>query len=222
MGPGSPGMQQQGNSDPGQMMGDMMKNQQQQQQQQQQQRAGNRAGGGAGGRGGAMAAGGGGRPGLGPGGGPAPGAGGGLGPGAAGGGNPADDGPVDVNTPEGAVRGFLSALKAKNADRLSEATALRAARDSAGKNQEIFDKIIKVTISDSEMDELSKKLDGYQVAFENPQSSTGNIDVIVTKRGENSGHLQRKITTRKEKKGWGVLDIGPEQNFTGRRRASSK
>ncbi len=228
MGPGAPGTQQ-GNSDPSQMMGDMMKNQQQQQQQQMQKRAGGMAGGpgGRGGVGAGMAGAGGGRPGLGPGGGgAAPGAGG-LGPGAAGGGNQADDGPVNVNTPEGAVRGFLSALKGKNADKLSEATALRAARDSSAKNQEIFDKIIKVTISDSELDDLAKKLDGYQISGENPQTSTGKVDVIVQKSGNNGTYYKRKITVRREKKGWGVLDIGPEQPFKplgnmGRRRTPAK
>jgi hypothetical protein len=203
----------QGGGNPGSMMADMMKNQQKQQMAQ-------RGGGRAGGPG--MAGG----PGLGPGGGPAAGAGG-VGAGAAGGDNPADDGPVNVNTPEGAVRGFLSALKAKNADRLSEATALRAARDSAGKNQDIFDKIIKVTISDSELDDLAKKLDGYQISGENPQTSTGKVDIIVMKAGDNGSRLQRKITARREKKGWGVLDIGPEHEFRplgnmGRRRTPSK
>ncbi len=215
MGPGAPGMQQ-GGSDPSQMMkrGGMM--------------AGGPGGpGGPGGRGGGMAAGGaGGRPGLGPGGGAAPGAGG-LGPGAAGGGNNADNGPADVRTPEGAVRGFLNALKAKNADQLAEATALRAARDSAAKNQEIFDKIIKLTLSDSELDDLAKKLDGYRIAGENPQTSTGKVDVIVQKNGKNGTYYKRKITARREKKGWGVLDIGPEQPFKplgnmGRRRTPGK
>ncbi len=194
MGPGSAGMQGQ-NADPSKMMGDMMKNQQKQMQ---------RGGpAGAGGRGGPGMAAGGGAPG---GGGP------GQGPGAAGG-DRDDDGPVNVNTPEGAVKSFLSALKARNADRLSESTALRAARDSAGKNQEMFDKIIKVTISDSELDDLAKKMEGYQIAGENPQTSTGRVDVVVQKSGQNGTYYKRKITARREKKGWGVLDIGPEQPF---------
>ncbi len=132
-----------------------------------------------------------------------------------------------MNTPEGVVKSFLSALKARNADRLSESTALRAARDSAGKNQEMFDKIIKVTMSDSEIDELARKLDGYQIAGENPQTSTGRVDIVVQKSGKNGTYYKRKITARREKKGWGVLDIGPEQPFKpmgnmGRRRTPSK
>jgi hypothetical protein len=199
----------QGGGDATKMMADMMK---QQQQQQMQQRGGGRGGAMLGAPGGGRGGGPGGRggPGLGPGGG-APG-GGGLGAGG-GAGNQADDGPADVRTPQGAVRSFLNALKAKDADRLSESTALRAARDSAAKNRELFDKIIKVTISDSELDELAKKLEGYKVAGENPQTSTGKADVVVQKSGDNGVYYKRRITARREKKGWGVLDIGPAQPF---------
>jgi hypothetical protein len=209
MGPGSAGMQGAG-ADPSKMMGDMMKNQQKQMQQ----RGGGPAGGPAGGPGGKGGAGGPGAP------------GGGQGPGAPGG-DRDDDVAVNVNTPEGAVRSFLSALKARNADRLCEATALRAARDSAGKNQDTFDKIIKLTLSDSELDDLAKKMDGYQISGENPQTSTGRVDVVVQKRGANGGYFVRKITARREKKGWGVLDIGPAQEFKsmgnmGRRRTPSR
>ncbi len=74
--------------------------------------------------------------------------GGAPGPGGAAG---VDDGPVDVRTPEGAVKTFLSALKARDADRLSEATARRATIESATKNQELFTKIIDVSLPESEL-----------------------------------------------------------------------
>ena len=156
------------------------------------------------------------------------GAGPGAGPGAApgGGNNQVDAGPADVRTPQGAVRTFLSALKAKDADRLSEATARRAAVDASGtKNQEMFDKILQLTLPDSDLDDLSKKMDGYQIAGENPQKSTGRVDVVVQKNNDDGSYSRRRITARREKKGWGVMDIGPEQVFktlgATRRRSSS-
>jgi hypothetical protein len=140
-----------------------------------------------------------------------------AGPGGAGPGGTSkvDEGPADVRTAVGAVRTFLNALKAKDADRLSEATARRAALESSGKNQDLFSKILEVSLSDSELDDLAKKFDGYQLAFENPQKSTAKIEVVVQKPGDSGNYFRRKITVRREKKGWGVLDIGPEQNFKG-------
>jgi hypothetical protein len=135
--------------------------------------------------------------------------------GGAGGAATKDEGPADTTSPLGAVRTFLNALKAKDADRLSEATAQRAASEASGKNQETFDKILKVSLSETELDDLAKKLEGYQIAGENPQKSTGRIDVVVQKNGENGSYYRRKITARREKKGWGVLDISGEQRFAG-------
>jgi hypothetical protein len=173
-------------------MADMMKSQSQMQRQMGQMGRGNMPGGPPG----AMAA-----------------AGGAPGTGAPGGGL-ADTGPADFHSPEGAVRSFLNALKAKDLDRLNESTALRASREaSSTKNQELFQKIIDLNLSDSELDEIAKKLDGFSIAGENPPKSTGRVDVIIQKARERSGYVRRKVTVRHEKKGWGVLDIGAEQVF---------
>jgi len=110
----------------------------------------------------------------------------------------------------------LNALKAKDLDRLNESTALRASVPHEGgtaKNQELFQKIIDLSLSDSDLDDLAKKLEGFAVAGENPQRSTGRIDVVIRKTGEHGGYILRKVTVRREKKGWGVLDIGPSQEF---------
>ncbi len=93
----------------------------------------------------------------------------------------ADAGPADFHSPEGAVKAFLDALKAKDLDRLNESTALRAAIEASAKNQELFQKIFELTLSDSELDELAKKLEGYTIAGENPPKSTGRVDVILQK-----------------------------------------
>jgi hypothetical protein len=141
------------------------------------------------------------------------GAGAGGGPGAAGK-AAEDDAPADFHSPPGAVRAFLSALKAKDADRLNEATALRAqSESSSSRNREIFKKIWDLALSDSEFDDLSKKMADYQVAGENPQQSTGRVGVIIQKPGKNGAFFRRLVTVRHEKKGWGVFDIGPETEF---------
>jgi hypothetical protein len=187
MGPGSPGQQ---GMDPSKQMAGMQQQMQAQMQKNQQMQPG-MAGRGAGMAGGDTA-----------------GAGGG-------GANNVDQGPADTSSARGAVRTFLSALKAKDADRLSEATAQRAATDSSAKNRETFTKILEVSLSDSELDGLAKSLDGYQIAGENPPKSTGKIDVVIQKSGDNGGYSRRRVTARREKKGWGVLDISPEQRFPG-------
>ncbi len=68
-------------------------------------------------------------------------------------------------------------------------------------------------------------MEGYQIAGENPQKSTGRADVVVRKNNDDGSYSQRRITARREKKGWGVMDIGPEQVFKSlgaRRRSSTK
>jgi hypothetical protein len=139
------------------------------------------------------------------------------GPGAAG----VDNTPANFHTPTGAVRAFLNALKAKDLDRLNEATALRAQVEASAKNQGLFKKIFDLSLSDSDLDELAKKLEGYQIAFENPAQSTAKSDVVLQKRDENSngGYFRRKVTVRLEKKGWGVLDIAGPQEFKAQCRA---
>jgi hypothetical protein len=138
-----------------------------------------------------------------------------MAPGAAGAGaSQVDNSPPDFHTPGTAVRSFLSALKAKDLDRLNESTALRASREAAStKNQELFQKIIDLNLSDSELDEIAKKLDGFDVVGENPPKSTGRVDVVIQKGTDRGGYIRRKVTVRHEKKGWGVLDIGGPQVF---------
>jgi hypothetical protein len=68
-------------------------------------------------------------------------------------------------------------------------------------------------LSDADLDDLAKKMEGYQPAFENPARSTGRLDIVVRKASENGAYVQRKITVRREKKGWGVLDVSGAQPF---------
>jgi hypothetical protein len=128
------------------------------------------------------------------------------------GGRPGADKPADFRTPEGAVDAFLNALASKDLTRLAEATALRAQEEATAKNRDLFRRIYDESLSESELSDLARKLDGFRIIGENPQKSTGRVEVIISKNGQNE-RLTHKVTARREKKGWGVLDIGPEIVF---------
>ncbi|WP_165244697.1 hypothetical protein [Paludisphaera soli] len=135
---------------------------------------------------------------------------GGLGLGGAAGSND----PGDTNSAHGAVKAFLHAIKNKDRGRLSEATALRANSDQeGGKYRELFARIIDESISETELDDLATKLDGYVDAGDNQVKSTGRLGVTIRKTLDDGGWLQRTVTVRKEKKGWGVLDISSPTEF---------
>ncbi len=114
-----------------------------------------------------------------------------------------------------AVKAFLSALKAKDLDRLNEATALRAQVEaSSSKNQELFKKIFDLSLSDSELDELAEKLEGYRSPARTPPRAPDASMSFLRKTGKNNGgYFLRKVTVRHEKKGWGVLDIAGAMEF---------
>lgn len=141
-------------------------------------------------------------------------------PGAPGGAN-ADNGPADTKTPVNAVRAFLRAVEAKDRERLAEATALRSQTEGSPKHQELFAKIVEMSISDAELDEIAKQLEGFRVAGENAVKSTGRQGVYIDKTTD-GGIIRRTLTVRKEKKGWGVLDVGGPIEFRGSRSSQGR
>jgi uncharacterized protein (DUF1800 family) len=110
------------------------------------------------------------------------------------------------------VTAFLNALKAKDKDRLAEATAKRAPTEAEEKHRKIFTEIMDGSISDDDLDEMSKALSGFTVVQVLDAKSTGRIGVVVSKR-DGKDTLQRTIMTRKEKEGWKVLDIANMYDF---------
>lgn len=129
----------------------------------------------------------------------------------------------DTNSPTGAVEAFLYALSKKDRDRLMEATALRSTTvEEGGKFRELFSRILDVSISDSEMDDLASKLEGFRPAGQNQVKSTGRQGVTIRKDLKDGGWLQRTVTVRKEKKGWGVLDISGATSFDGMRAGNQR
>jgi hypothetical protein len=110
------------------------------------------------------------------------------------------------------VAAFLLALKAKDKDRLAQCTALHAPVEAAEKHRKIFAAILDGTISEDELDEMSKTLGGYQVSGVVEATSTGRQGVLISKM-DGRDRLQRKVTTRKEKEGWKVMDVDSALEF---------
>ena len=116
------------------------------------------------------------------------------------------------NNPNTAVMAFLAALKAKDKDRLAQCTALHAPTEAAEKHRKIFAAIVEGSISDDELDEMSKALSGYQVSGMLEATSTGRMGVLISKM-DGRDRLQRKVMTRKEKEGWKVMDVDSALEF---------
>jgi len=114
--------------------------------------------------------------------------------------------------PNTAVQAFLAALKAKNKERLTQCTALHAPTEAAEKHRKIFAAIIEGSISDDELDEMAKALDGYQVAGLLQATSSGRIGVLISKM-DGRDRMQRTVMARKEKEGWKVLDVDNALEF---------
>jgi hypothetical protein len=120
------------------------------------------------------------------------------------------------------VTSFLNAVKAKDAERLAEATALRAPTEASPRYQKIFTAIVEQSLTPEDLDELAKKLEGMNIIGQNQAKSSGRLGIIIGKNGQQSGEsLQRTITVRKEKSGWKVCDISGQREFEpfGRRRS---
>jgi hypothetical protein len=140
----------------------------------------------------------------------------GGGPGGFGGGSGSDPtaamGKNAYLRPNTAVVAFLAALKSKNKDRLAETVAKRAPTEAVEKHRKIFSEIIDGSISDDDIDEMAKALEGFQVTQVLQAKSTRRIDVIVSKMSGRD-RLQRTIVTRQEVEGWKVLDIEAMYDF---------
>lgn len=119
-----------------------------------------------------------------------------------------NNGADSFHTPWGAVNLFLNALKAKNAERLAEATALRAPTEASGtKNQKLFAAILEQSLSEDDISDLANKLEGFQIVGQNEPKSSGKLGIILGKPGKNGESYRRVITVRHEKAGWKVVDI---------------
>jgi hypothetical protein len=139
-------------------------------------------------------------------------AGGGSGGSGAGGLPAAYQGKNAFKLPGTSVVAFLAAVKSKNKDRLAETVAKRAPTEADEKHRKIFSEIIDGSISDDDLDEMAKALDGFQVMSVLQAKSTRVVKVVVSKMS-GKDRLQRTIVTRQEIDGWKVLDIEAMYDF---------
>lgn len=127
--------------------------------------------------------------------------------------DPAGGGAKDnFTTAFDATSSFLAALKSKNLSRIAEATALHAPTEASGKNQKLFAAILDQSLSDEDLDEFVKNMDGYQIVGMNQPKSTGRIGITLAK-AEGTSQMLRTVTVRHEKKGWKVVDISPRREI---------
>jgi hypothetical protein len=126
--------------------------------------------------------------------------------------NDASGGRDSFTNPYLATMSFLNALKAKDLDRLAEATALHAPVEAQGKNQKLFAAILDQSLSDEDLTELAKSMDGYQIVGQNTPKSSGRLGIILMKP-EGTSQMIRTVTTRHEKKGWKVVDISGKREL---------
>lgn len=145
------------------------------------------------------------------------------------GGTGGDNSPPDFTTPWGGGATFLAALRAKDPARLHEATAARAPFECHEKNKKLFEALVEESMSQEDLDELAKLLEGYTITGQNTPKSSAVFSLIMTKASDRTTTLVRRLTMRKEKAGWKVMDIGgkgelespimvPRGRTTGRRR----
>jgi hypothetical protein len=114
--------------------------------------------------------------------------------------------PPDFSEPVAAVESFLNALKARDPERLSQATALRAPYEAVEKHKKVFQAILDKSLPDNELSSIANNLDGFTVSGTNTPKSSGRIGVILQKTKEND-RITRVVDVRREKAGWKVLDI---------------
>jgi len=119
------------------------------------------------------------------------------------------------HNPVDGAKAFLAALKAKNIEKIAEATALRAPLEAKGTtNQKIFQALLNKELGEDDLNELAKTLEGFQISGMNQARSSGQIGITLSKYEKNR-YLRRTITMRHEKAGWKVLDISGQGEIVG-------
>ncbi len=136
-----------------------------------------------------------------------------------GGGNGEDIGKPGKPIPPGTFRypwtgaaAFLTALKAKDTDKLAQATALRAPIEGGAKYQKVFTAILDQSLAPEDLDELAKKFDNMRIIGANPPKSSGRYEIIVG-RMQGTSQYHRTLTMRREKAGWKLVDISGAREF---------
>ncbi|MEW4566281.1 hypothetical protein AB1L88_00295 [Tautonia sp. JC769] len=116
--------------------------------------------------------------------------------------------PADFDSPRGAVDAFLNAIKAKDVQGLSDATALRAPREAeTSSRRRTFQAIREMSLSEDELNTIADDFEGFEVAQMSRPTASGIVSFILRKQGDYGSTLQRRIDVRKERSGWKVNDV---------------
>jgi hypothetical protein len=111
---------------------------------------------------------------------------------------------------------FLNAVKSKNKDRIADATALHAPKEAHNAaTQKLFSQIVDLSVSDSQVDDLAKALQGYRITGVDMATSSGRQKVVLGKTNGQNGQFRRTLTMRHEAKGWKVADISGQSEIQG-------
>ncbi len=126
--------------------------------------------------------------------------------------------PANYTYPMTGATTFINAVKSKNKDRIQEATALHAPTEAHSvAMQKLFAQVVDLSISDSQVDDLAKALQGYTIIGMDPAVSSGRQKVVLGKSNGQGGQYRRTLTMRKEAKGWKVCDISGQSEMQGMR-----
>jgi len=135
-----------------------------------------------------------------------PGGGGGIGSGGSG------AAPSFQNAQKGA-QSFLDALKSKDIERVSEATALRSQYEAkTADHRQLFNQILSKTIEQADVNKLADLFEGMTIQDMNTVKSSGQVGVIVGKT-KGQERVTRTLTVRHEKAGWKVMDFSDARQY---------
>ncbi|MFO0956345.1 MAG: hypothetical protein U0800_02630 [Isosphaeraceae bacterium] len=101
---------------------------------------------------------------------------------------------------------FLSAIKSRDPERISNAVALRSRTEAKDANKPLFEAMLDKNLTEDAISDLARSYEGMSVINYSALSETGKVSVRV---GKQNGRevIERSLIVRKEKAGWKVLDF---------------
>jgi hypothetical protein len=128
-------------------------------------------------------------------------------PGMSPGGGGADAAVNDFTNPTKAASSFLSAVQAKDAERLADAVALRARYEAGSEHKPVLSSVLDKTPAAEDLDKMARDFAGMKFMSLGARKGSGEQNVVVGKADQKQS-TTRVLTVRKEKAGWKVQDYG--------------
>ena len=112
-------------------------------------------------------------------------------------------------------------MKAKDVQKLADATAKHAEFESSSNHRVLMKSILDASVNQADLDDLARSFDGMKVEGIGTRKSSGMVNVVVSKTervvvkssttnsNQNiSNYMNRTLYLRKEADGWKVQDFG--------------